>query len=195
MAYDKIVLFDGTSTDAWVDRNGNKITWEIDKEGFLTVVSGDIISKETYGDAMIHVEFRCPYMPGETGQGRGNSGVYVHGCYEIQVLDSYGIENPSLGDCGAVYNLIKPNMNASAPAGEWQTYDILIRAPKYDDNGIITEKAILSIIHNGLPIHNSAKLENNTPGGVYNSIVANGPLLLQDHGNPVSYRNIWLIKL
>ena len=195
MNAEKIILFDGSSTDGWADRLGNKVTWTIDGDGAMTVVSGDIISKETYGDAMIHVEFRCPVMPGESGQGRGNSGVYIHGCYEIQVLDSYGIENPSYGDCGAIYQLLKPSVNASLPAGEWQTYDILVRAPRYDANGEIRENARLTLIQNGLPVHNNATLERNTPGGIYDEVVAKGPLFLQDHGNPVSYRNIWMIKL
>ena len=107
----KIILFDGTSLDGWAKRDGTPADWILE-DGIMTVSHGDIVSKVTYGDALLHVEFREPDMPDEKGQGKGNSGVYVHGCYEIQVLDSYGVTKPTDGDCSAIYNMYAPLTNA-----------------------------------------------------------------------------------
>ena len=190
----KIILFDGTSLDGWAKRDGTPADWIIE-DGIMTVDHGDIVSKVTYGDALLHVEFREPDMPEEKGQGKGNSGVYVHGCYEIQVLDSYGVAKPTDGDCSAIYNMYAPLTNACKPAMEWQTYDILIRAPRFGLLGKVKENGIISVFQNGLPVHNNAVLPRATPGGVTDKPVAEGPLMLQDHGNPVSFRNIWVLKL
>jgi len=190
----KIVLFDGTSLDGWTDDKGGPADWTLE-DGVMTVTHSNIVSKAKFGDALLHVEFREPDMPEEKGQGKGNSGVYVHGCYEIQVLDSYGVEKPGKGDCAAIYDMYAPIMNACKPAMEWQTYDILIRAPRFGLLGKIKENGIISVFHNGLPVHNNAVLPRATPGGVTDKPVAEGPLMLQDHGNPVSYRNIWVLKL
>lgn len=195
MAYEKkkIVLFDGTSLDGFTDRAGNAPDWEL-KDGVMTVRHGDIVSKETYGDALLHVEFRCPYMPNEHGQGRGNSGVYVHGCYEVQVLDSFGRDEPDHSDCSAIYSIAAPLTNASLAPLEWQTYDIIFRAPRYDGDKKV-EDARITLLHNGFAVHNNLILPHNTPGGVRDGEAPTGPLLLQDHGNPVSFRNIWLVKM
>jgi len=190
----KVILFDGTNLNGWHDQGGGKADWTLE-DGIMTVKHGNIVSNEVYGDAMIHLEFRTPDMPWAHGQDKGNSGVYIHGCYELQVLDTYGKENPDFSDCGAIYSMYEPQMNASKPAMEWQTYDIMVRAPRYDENGEITEYARLTVLQNGLVVQNNVVLPRNTPGGVYEHIVKEGPLLLQDHGNPVSYRNIWLIHL
>ncbi len=199
MSHEKIVLFDGTNLDKWSSRKtGGAAEWEIGNDGAMTVVpgSGDIICNELYGDAHIHVEFWLPYMPEQQGQGRANSGVYVHGCYEVQVLDNYGKEKACDDDCGAIYNTYKPLCNASLPPETWQTYDIYIRAPKFDSYGDLTEDGYITILFNGICIHNHTKLYKVTDGGITGGKrVAEGKLMLQDHWNAVRYRNIWIEKL
>ena len=192
----KIVLFDGTSTALWQGAgNGEPCNWPIDN-GELLVGHGNIVSTVTFGDAMLHVEFKEPDMPDAVGQAKGNSGVYVHGCYEIQVLDSYGIENPTKGDCGALYDMYIPLTNACKPALEWQTYDIILRAPRFDEAGNVTENGRMTVLQNGLPIHNNAILPRVTPGGITeDKVVRTGVLMLQDHGDPVRFRNIWVLPL
>jgi hypothetical protein len=189
----KKVLFDGTNLDNWYAHRGGPAAWTL-ADGAMTVSHDDIISRAEYGDAHIHVEFREPDMPDKKGQEKGNSGVYVHGCYEIQVLDSYGIEKPDYGDCSAIYSMYAPLVNACLPALEWQTYDIIFRAPRFDGEEV-TECARLTLLHNGKVVHNNILLHRTTPGGVTDKQVARGPLLLQDHGNPVSFRNIWIEEL
>lgn len=193
-SHEKVILFNGSGFDNWKGRGGEAVTWDNDGEA-MTVVRGDIISDEEYSDAFIHVEFKIPDMPNETGQGKGNSGVYIHGCYEIQVLDSYERQKPDKSDCGAIYNMHEPVMNACKPAEQWQSYDIMIRAPRFDDDGKVAEYAGLTLLQNGLPVHNNVILKRVTPGGISNKILKQGPLLLQDHGDRVSFRNIWLIRL
>ncbi len=190
----RIILFDGTNTDQWTKRDGSPIDWIVE-DGAMTVHHGDIVSKAVYGDAHIHVEWREPDMPEASGQWKGNSGVYIHGCYELQVLDSWGIETPGMDDCGAIYSVYPPLVNACRPALEWQTYDIFLRAPRFDADGNVTENARVTILQNGVCIQNNIELWRTTPGGVGDAKVAAGPLLLQDHGNPVSFRNVWVETL
>jgi hypothetical protein len=189
------VLFDGTGLGAWTTRDGGEPGWKV--EGGIATVgagTGDIVSKEQYEDAYIHLEFRCPDMPDKTGQAKGNSGVYLQARYEIQVLDSYGWEVPGLGDCGAIYNVHAPIQNACKPAMEWQTYDIVFRAARCDGAGNVVEKGRVTVIHNGLTIQNNVELQP-TGGAMGVGESQPGPLLLQDHGDPVSYRNVWLVHL
>lgn len=190
----KIILFDGTDLSHFTNLDGSPATWEI-QDGYMTVTHGNIRSNETFGDAHIHVEWREPDMPEATGQWKGNSGVYIQGCYELQVLDSYGVEVPRNDDCGGIYSIQAPLVNACKPALEWQTYDIILRTAKLDENGNILSHAVVTILQNGRVIHNNLTLPSNTPGGIYNHVVAEGPLMLQDHGNPVSFRNIWIETL
>lgn len=189
----KIVLFDGTDLSHFTNLDGSPAQWKVEN-GTMTVTHGNIKSKETYGDAHIHVEWMEPDMPDATGQWKGNSGVYIQGCYELQVLDSYGIEPPRDNDCGGIYSIQAPRVNACKPALEWQTYDIYLRAAKVEGDKVV-EPAIVTILQNGQVIHNNLILPHHTPGGVYDRVVAEGPLMLQDHGNPVTFRNIWVEKL
>ena len=194
---ERIYLFNGKDLDNWVSaKTGGTPEWEV-KDGILCVApkTGSIYTKETYGDAHLHVEFMCPDIPGATGQARSNSGVYVHGCYEVQVLDSYGVDPYTYGDCGAIYSLHTPIQNATNPPDTWQTYDIIVRAARVDADGNVTENARLTLLLNGKVLHNNIILESHTPGGLYNNIVAEGPLWLQDHHDKVYFRNIWVEKL
>lgn len=191
-----VVLFNGRDLSTWRTRAGEAAGWQVE-DGIVTVVkgTGDIVSQETYLDAYLHLEFRCPDMPWATGQAKGNSGVYLQGRYEIQVLDSFGWEVPGLGDCGAIYNQYAPLVNACRPALEWQSYDVFFRAARLDDAGQVVEPTRMTVLHNGLVIHNNVELPGPTGGALDDKEGTPGPLLLQDHGDPVSYRNIWLLHL
>ena len=196
MNKEKVYLFDGTDLSGWKSRwSGNTPDWKVE-DGIATVGQEDIVSDYQFSDAHIHVEFRIPDMPDCTGQAKGNSGVYVHGCYEIQVLDSYGIENPRNDDCSGIYSIQAPLCNACLPAEEWQTYDIIFRAPRFNQYGEIAEDGRITLLQNGIVVHNNFILPSVTPGGITeNRRVAKGPLMLQDHGNAVSFRNVWVMPL
>ena len=191
---EKVILFDGTGIDKFYDRATKEAPdWKIEN-GTVTVGHHDIVSKEEFGDQHLHVEFYLHVVPGSSGQMKGNSGVYVQGCYEIQVLVSYGNE-PKPDECGGVYSIAAPLTIASLPAETWQTYDIILRTAKLNEDGSIKENAVITVILNGQVIHNNFVLPSNTPGGVYERVVERGPLLLQDHGCPVSFRNVWIQPL
>ncbi len=183
-----VVLFDGSNLDGWV-RWPEK--WNISKEGAMEVAGSQLRTKQEFGDCKIHVEFRTPFMPKDRGQGRGNSGVYVAGRYEIQVLDSFGLP-PADNECGGIYGKSVSKVNASLPPMEWQTYDIAFKAPRFDAAGNKTQNAVISVEHNGVLIHDKVNLAKETPGGMAGE-AATGPLLLQDHSNRVQYRNIWVL--
>jgi hypothetical protein len=191
-----VVLFNGKDVSNWHTRDGGPAGWQVEG-GVMTVVkgTGDILSNETYTDAWVHVEFRCPDMPEATGQHKGNSGVYMQGRYEIQVLDSYGWAVPGLGDCGGVYNQFAPLVNACKPAMEWQSYDVVFRAARVNDAGEMVEGPRMTVLQNGIVIHNNIELPGVTGGSVDQNVGEPGPLLLQDHGDLVSYRNCWVLHL
>lgn len=192
---EKIVLFDGTNLDKWTNLKGEPAEWEV-KDGIMTVVphTGNIVSKEVFGDAMIHVEFRVPNLPEAQGQDKGNSGVFIHGRYEIQILDSYNMPAAEY-ECGGIYGMKNPRVNASLPAEEWQTYDIIFRAPILDANGDVDTIGRMTVIHNGIVIHNNIPLSCVCGGSIDNRHASVGPLMLQDHHNKVSFRNVYIIKL
>jgi hypothetical protein len=189
-----VVLFDGKDLSKWRQPDGRPAVWKVEG-GAMTVTKGNIVTAETFADAFIHVEFRTPNMPGVSGQGKGNSGVYVQGRYEIQVLDSYGINIPGKGDCGAIYGQYAPLVNACRPPLAWQTYDIIFRAPRVDESGKVTERARMTVLQNGIVIQNNVELPGATAGALDENVGEPGPLLLQAHGSPVQYRNIWLVHL
>ncbi len=176
-----IVLFDGTSADHF---NGGKIT-------MTDLLAADCETKEKFTDHKLHIEFRTPFKPAARGQARGNSGVYVQGRYECQVLDSFGLEGEN-NECGGIYSIAKPKVNACFPPLTWQTYDIDFTAARYE-NGNKVKNARVTIKQNGIMIHDDLELTHGTPG---KNPEADAPdvIYLQGHGNPVVYRNIWVVK-
>ncbi|NKB70184.1 MAG: DUF1080 domain-containing protein [Candidatus Latescibacteria bacterium] len=186
-----VALFNGEDVANWTGRDGAPAQWDV-TDGALHVVpkTGDIMSKQRLSDFLLHLEFRCPDMPDKSGQAKGNSGVFLQGRYEIQVLDSYGLNIPGMGDCGAVYNQFAPLVNACLPPMEWQSYDVAFRAPRHGDEG-----PRLTVLHNGQVIHNNVQLPGVTGAAIDEEIGQPGPLLLQDHGDLVAYRNIWALPL
>ncbi len=182
------VLFDGRSWD-WTIRDGTSSAWIVHTDGSVQASGADAVSPREFGDFQLHLEFLCPVMEDSQGQARANSGVYLHGRYEVQVLDSWGQE-PALNGCGAVYSIAMPSENASLPPGQWQTYDIVFRAPRFDQVGAVVELPRVTVVHNGILIHDDRELPGTTAGGFDREMRAVGPILLQFHGDPVRYRNI-----
>jgi hypothetical protein len=193
-----VVLFDGKDLDQWVKTDGkSKPGWKI-ADGVAEGVKGqgDIMTKEQFGGRFkLHVEFRIPYEPDlKQGQGRGNSGVYVQGRYEVQVLDSYGIKSGK-NDCAAIYDLLPPKENVCKAPTVWQTYDIEFTPPVFKD-GKKTENVRMTVYHNGVKVHDNAEVKSdNTTAGRGGDPSKPGPILLQDHGHSVQYRNVWLLPL
>jgi hypothetical protein len=183
-----------TNLDAWVALKGGPATWVPQEDGSVLITGGgDIQTKQEFTNVVLHVEFRCPYMPAARGQGRGNSGVYLQSRYEVQVLDSFGLA-PKDNECGGLYSVATPKVIASLPPARWQTYDITFHAPTVE-NGKIVKPATMSVAHNGIQIHRDVKIDHVTTAGVGGPIKSPAPLMLQDHGNPVRFRNIWLVEL
>ncbi len=189
-----IVLFDGTKLDAWRHRDPSKQpNWKINAaEKIMEVRGGDIVSKEKFGNHRLHIEFRLPYMPTSFGQGRANSGVYPQGRYEVQVLDSYGLEGAD-NECGGIYTVSRPKVNMCFPPMQWQSYDIDFTAAKFDASGKKIAPAHIVVNHNGVVVQD-ADLPRTTGGALNDREAEPESLVLQDHNNPVQYRNIWVEK-
>jgi hypothetical protein len=188
-----IVLFNGRNFKQWEHTGkfaGKPIQWLL-KDGVMEVKKGkgSIVTKKKFTNFKLHVEFRTPFMPDARGQGRGNSGVYLQERYEVQVLDSYALEGED-NECGGIYKIGKPLVNMCAPPTQWQTYDITFYAPSDE-----RENAQVTVVHNGVTIHDELKLPKPTGGALNSDISKPGGIYLQDHGNPVQYRNIWLVEL
>ena len=190
------ILFNGKNVSNWKTRDGKPAKWKVADE-ILHVVpgTGDIMTDETFTDFFLHLEFRCPDMPEATGQAKGNSGVFLKGRYEVQVLDSYGWPKPGLGDCGGIYNQYAALVNACKPAMEWQAYDIVFRSARLDASGNVRERVRLTVLQNGIVVQNNIELPGVTGAPLDMNEGVPGPLLLQDHGNLVAYRNIWAVAL
>jgi hypothetical protein len=189
---DAIVLFDGRDLSAW--KNGDR--WKIE-DGAAVVGGGEIETKQEFGDCQLHIEWSSPVPARGESQGRGNSGVFLMGRYELQVLDSYDNETYYDGQASAIYKQTPPMVNAMRPPGEWNTYDIIWTSPRFKEDGSLESPAYITVLHNGVLTLNHFALLGTTP---FDSAPkyekhGKGPIRLQDHGNPVRYRNIWIREL
>lgn len=192
---DAIVLFAGKDMAAWRGERSPEPRWKLG-DGFVETTSGGgIFTKEEFGDCQLHVEWAAPTPPKGEGQGRGNSGVYLQGRYEIQVLDCYQNKTYPNGQTGAFYGHNPPQVNVCRPPGEWQTYDIIFHAPKKQADGKVLPGSI-TVLHNGVLIQDHIPVTGeSTTAAPLSGVTEKAPLFLQDHGNPVRYRNIWVRPL
>jgi hypothetical protein len=196
---DAIVLFGGTDLSGWTSDKGAPAGWLV-RDGYMEVVkdSGSIRTRRRFGDCQLHVEWAAPAPAVGTGQDRGNSGVYLMDLYEVQVLDSYQSKTYADGMAAAIYGQYPPLVNASRKPGEWQTYDIVFHAPRFDGGGVLVSPARLTVLHNGILVQDNEVLTGPTAHKArppYKAHAAALPLSLQDHGHPVRYRNIWVREL
>jgi Domain of Unknown Function (DUF1080) len=192
---DAIVLFDGKDLSQWKNDQGGEAKWVV-RDGYAEVNgTGSIMTKDEFGDVQVHVEWATPSKVEGEGQGRGNSGVYLQGRYEIQVLDSYNNKTYPDGQAGAFYGNFAPLVNASRKPGEWQTYDIIFQAPKPSADGKTVQPGYFTVLHNGVLVQNHVPVKSSTTAAAFHGATQLGPLLLQDHGNPVHFRNIWIRRL
>jgi hypothetical protein len=197
---DAVVLFDGTSLAEWVrQEDGAPAGWRV-ADGYMEVArgTGSIATKRALGDVQLHVEWATPSPASGEGQERGNSGVFLMGRYEIQVLDSYRNDTYPDGQAAAMYGQHPPLVNASRPPGEWQTYDIVFRRPRFGPDGAVLEPARVTVLHNGVLVHDDVAFAGRTAHGrqaEYQAHQDRLPLMLQDHGDPVRFRNVWVREL
>jgi hypothetical protein len=197
---DAIVLFDGRDLSKWKSSttNGGEPKWTIANGAFsVKPGTGDIETKQHFGNYQLHIEFRTPAEVKGDGQGRGNSGIFMQGVYELQVLDSYNNRTYSNGQAGAIYKRSMPLVNASKGPGEWQTYDIVYMAPQFNKDSMVIEPAYITVLHNGVLIQNHTAIVGTTPyiGAAQIQVHGKGPIRLQDHHNTTSFRNIWIREL
>lgn len=196
---DAIVLFDGTDLSAWESMGGSDVQWRVEN-GAMTAVAGagDIATRQGFADVQLHIEWRTPTDVVGDGQGRGNSGVFLMQRYEVQVLDSYANRTYANGQAASIYKQHIPLVNASRGPGEWQSYDIIFRSPRFAEDGSVEHPAVLTVLHNGILVQDHAALRGPTVwigDPAYEAHGPREPIQLQDHGNPVSYRNIWVRNL
>jgi Domain of Unknown Function (DUF1080) len=184
-----VVVFDGTDLKGWVKTDGKSpADWPVEG-GVFTVGRGNIMTIQRFSNFQLHLEFNVPYMPNRRGQGRGNSGVYLTGNHELQILDSYKLTLHN-DDCGAIYKQITPSVNACKPPLQWQSYDVTFHKTVVEA-GNVAKKARVTVVHNGIKTIDDAEISP-TPGGIDVAEGQDGPLMLQDHGNPIEYQNIWV---
>ncbi len=200
---DAIVLFDGGSLEAWEHPDGSDVTWTVEN-GAMTVKAnpewgaGDIRTRQGFGDVQLHVEWMASPDDKDDSQGRSNSGVFLMGLYEVQVLDSYDNRTYSNGQAASIYKQHIPLVNAMRPPGQWQVYDIVFRAPTFGDDGELASAATVTVFHNGVLVQDHVEIQGPTvyigePS--YRAHADRLPIVLQDHGDRVSYRNIWVREL
>ncbi len=197
---DAIVLFgeDG-ATDEWVTQEGEgPIEWVVDNDVLTVKPGGGMIkTRRNFGDVQLHVEWRSPNEPDKEGQGRGNSGVFLMGNYEVQVLESHGSDTYTNGQAGSIYKESPPLVNATRPMGEWNTYDIVFMKPHFNKDGMLIRPATVTVFHNGVLVQNHWEIKGTTAYIGLHTYTAHGdgPIMLQDHSNEVSYRNVWVREL
>jgi Domain of Unknown Function (DUF1080) len=195
---DANILFDGKDLSKWTTEKGEPAKWDV-TDGVLTVTKGlgIIQTKQTFGDCQLHIEWRCPSVIVGEGQGRGNSGIFLQERYELQVLDSYESVTYSNGQAGSIYKQTMPLVNVTRKAGEWQVYDIIFTAPRFGENGTVVSPARITVLQNGVLVQNNTTIWGSTSyiGSPSYEVHGKGALRLQDHGNPVSFRNIWIREL
>lgn len=190
---DAIVLFDGKDVSHW--KGAEK--WKVE-DGVLVVGAGQITSREEFGDCQVHIEWSAPTPAKGSGQGRGNSGLFLMGRYELQILDSYENETYFDGQAGAIYKQTPPMVNAMRAPGQWNTYDVFWTAPRFNEDGSLKSPAYITAVHNGVLILNHFELKGDTPFNrppKYEKHADKGPISLQDHGNPLRFRNIWVREI
>ncbi|MCO6453913.1 MAG: DUF1080 domain-containing protein [Pirellulaceae bacterium] len=190
---DAVVLFDGSDLSAWENADNWKIV-----DGVMVSGRGDARTRQAFGDCQLHIEWSAPTPATGSGQGRGNSGIFLMNTYEIQVLDSF--DNPTYfdGQAGAIYKQTPPQVNATRPPGEWNVYDIIWTAPRFHEDGSLKSPAYITALHNGVVILNHFELLGDTPFNRpprYQAHADRLPIRLQDHGNPMRFRNIWVREL
>ncbi len=193
------MLFDGKDLSQWTSEDAQPAKWKV-ADGYMEVVphSGLIHTRQPFGDCQLHVEFAEPSPPVGEDQERGNSGVFLMGLYEIQVLDSYHSKTYADGQASAVYGQFPPLVNASRPPGQWQTYDVIFHGPRFDQDGKVLRPARMTVLHNGVLVQDNVELSGPTghhQRPPYKPTPDKLPLGLQDHGNPVRFRNIWIREL
>ncbi len=196
---DAIVLFNGRDLSEWTNAKGAPAGWKV-QDGYMEVVAktGEIRTRRGFGDCQLHVEWATPSPAKGVDQDRGNSGVFLMGLYEVQVLDSYQSKTYADGMAAAIYGQYPPLVNASRKPGEWQTYDIVFHAPRFDQQGKVVAPARMTVLHNGVLVQDNEELTGPTAHKArppYKAHAAKLPLSLQDHGHPVRYRNIWIREL
>jgi hypothetical protein len=195
---DALVLFDGKNLDQWADENGKPSKWVV-KDNAMTVQpgSGAIKTKRAFGDIQLHIEWRTPAEVKGDGQNRGNSGVFLQERYELQVLDSYNNKTYVNGQAGSIYKQYPPLVNATKGPGEWQTYDIIFMAPRFNADGGLLSPGRMTVLLNGVLIQNNVELKGTSTNVGLPKYEAHGvsSIMLQDHGNPTSFRNIWVREL
>jgi hypothetical protein len=196
---DAIVLFAGPDLSQWKMKSGGPAAWKVDGDHFEIVPgTGDMVSARGFGDCQLHLEWATPLPARGEGQDRGNSGIFLMGLYEVQILDSYRSRTYADGQAAALYGQFPPLVNASRPPGAWQSFDIVFRRPRFSADGKLQRPARMTVFHNGVLVHDNVELAGATAHKVRATYQAHPdrlPLLLQDHGHPVRFRNIWLREL
>jgi hypothetical protein len=196
---DAVVLFDGKDIGQWTDAKGQPARWKVE-DGYMEVVAktGAIQTKQKFGDCQLHVEWASPVVVKGESQERGNSGVFLMNIYEVQILDCYNNKTYADGMTAALYGQYPPLVNACRPPGEWQTYDIVFHRPHFDGKGQVTSPARFTVFHNGILVHDNVELTGPTAHKArppYKAHADKLPISLQDHGNPIRFRNIWVREL